>query len=78
MTEVLGRNNGTRVAFADIARGIGVVYFMWCHTTDIHNAWIDTWAMPVFFVVMGLFFKPTPSLKEKKVNTILVPFFLLQ
>lgn len=69
-----------RVAFADIARGLAVMYFVWCHTVDIHVAWVDTWAMPVFFVVMGMFFKPTATWREmavKKTNTILVPFFLL-
>lgn len=69
-----------RVAFADIARGLAVIYFMWCHSVNIHVAWVDTWAMPVFFVVMGMFFKPTATWHEmilKKVNTILVPFFLL-
>lgn len=42
-----------RIAFADIARGLAVIYFMWCHSMNIHEPYIDTWAMPVFFVVMG-------------------------
>ena len=70
----------TRITFADIARGLAVIYFMWCHTLNIHEPYIDTWAMPVFFVVMGIFFKPTVTWREmivKKVNTILVPLFLL-
>lgn len=69
-----------RVYFADIARSFGVIYFMWCHAVNIHVQWIDTWAMPVFFVVMGMFYKPTDTWREmivKKVNTILVPFFIL-
>lgn len=73
-------NNSSRVFFADIARGMAVIYFMWCHAVNIHVHWIDTWAMPVFFVVMGMFYKPTATWREmivKKVNTILVPFFLL-
>lgn len=70
----------SRFIAADVARGLAVIYFIWCHSVNIHIAWIDTWAMPVFFVVMGMFFKPTDTWREliiKKVNTILVPFFLL-
>lgn len=43
-------------------------------------AWFDSWAMPVFFVIMGLFFKPTATWREmliKKARTILLPFVLL-
>ena len=64
----------------DIARGLAVIYFMWCHAVNIHVAWVDTWAMPVFFLVMGIFFKPTTTWREmivKKVNTIIIPFLLL-
>lgn len=78
--EAVNRQGNKRVCFADIARGLGVIYFMWCHSVNIHVAYCDTWAMPVFFLVMGLFFKPTMTWREmivKKLNTILVPFFLL-
>ena len=70
----------TRVDFVDKARGLGVIYFIWCHTVNVHMAWVDTWAMPVFFVVMGVFFSPTLTWRElivKKVNTIIIPFLLL-
>ena len=79
-TKQWGFESKQRATFADIARGLAVIYFLWCHTVDIHMAWVDTWAMPVFFVVMGMFFKPTATWREmilKKINTILVPFFLL-
>ena len=69
-----------RLLHMDTARGLAVIYFMWCHCVNIHNAWIDTWAMPVFFYVMGVFFKPTITWREmlvKKVQSLLIPFFLL-
>lgn len=69
-----------RYAFSDIARGLAILYIIQCHVLDIHFQWIDTWAMPVFFVIMGMFFKPTTSWREmviKKSRTILLPFVIL-
>ena len=66
--------------FSDIARGLAILYIIQCHVCNYHLAWIDSWAMPVFFVIMGMFFKPTLTWKEmivKKTRTILLPFVLL-
>lgn len=69
-----------RLDYVDIARGLAILYIIECHVCDYHVAWIDSWAMPIFFIIMGLFFKPTKTWKEmvvKKARTILLPFFLL-
>ena len=69
-----------RFDFTDIARGLAILYIIQCHVCDYHIAWIDSWAMPVFFVIMGIFFKPTSTWREmivKKAKTILLPFLLL-
>lgn len=69
-----------RYDFADIARGLAILYIIQCHVLNYHVTWIDTWAMPVFFVIMGMFFKPAPTWKEmiiKKAKTILLPFLIL-
>lgn len=69
-----------RLDYVDIARGLAILYTIECHVCDYHVAWIDSWAMPIFFIIMGLFFKPTKTWKEmvvKKARTILLPFFLL-
>lgn len=69
-----------RYVFSDVARGLAILYIIQCHVLNIHFQWIDTWAMPVFFVIMGMFFKPTTSWREmviKKSHTILLPFVIL-
>ena len=69
-----------RLDYVDIARGLAILYIIECHVCDYHVAWIDSWSMPIFFIIMGLFFKPTKTWKEmviKKARTILLPFFLL-
>lgn len=69
-----------RFNFSDIARGLAILYIIQCHVCNYHLAWVDSWAMPVFFVIMGMFFKPSLTWKEmivKKARTILLPFVLL-
>lgn len=44
-----------RFNFSDIARGLAILYIIQCHVCNYHLAWIDSWAMPVFFVIMGIF-----------------------
>ena len=69
-----------RFNFTDIARGIAILYIIQCHVCNYHVAWIDSWAMPVFFVIMGMFFKPTVTWRDmlvKKMRTILLPFVIL-
>lgn len=80
MTFLTYKQTPTRFHAADIARGLAVIYFIWCHSVNIHVAYVDTWPMPIFFMVMGLFFKPTTTWREmfeKKFFNIIVPFFLL-
>lgn len=69
-----------RIIFPDIARGIAILVVIMWHTIDYHNAWVDSWALPVFFVIMGMFFRPTATWGEmitKKARAILLPFLIL-
>lgn len=46
------------------------------HILGIHSTWTDSWVMPIFFFIMGLFYKQDASIRHmiiKKVNTLLVP-----
>lgn len=69
-----------RIQSPDIVRGIAMLLVVEWHAIGWHFIWTDTWAMPVFFFIMGMFFKPMGSLIEmikKKSRMLLVPFFLL-
>lgn len=69
-----------RFNFTDIARGLAILYIIQSHVCNYHVAWIDSWALPVFFVIMGIFFKPTKTWRDmlvKKTRTILLPFLIL-
>lgn len=69
-----------RIVFSDIAWGIAILVIIMAHTINYHNSWLDSWTMPVFFVIMGVFFRPTETWREmiiKKSYTILLPFLLL-
>ncbi len=47
------------------------------HVAGFHSHWTDGWTMPVFFVIMGLFYKQPDtlaSLLKKKFNSIIVPY----
>lgn len=46
------------------------------HIWGIHSSWTDGWVMPVFFFIMGMFYRQDASLKKivfKKLNTLVVP-----
>lgn len=69
-----------RELFPDIARGLAMVMIIIWHTTNVHTQWTDSWTMPVFFVIMGLFYRNHGQFKEllvKKSKNILFPFFIL-
>ena len=52
-----------------------LVVMLW-HIVNVHTPWADSWVMPIFFFIMGLFYKQDASFKHmliKKTNTLLVP-----
>ena len=67
-----------RYDYIDIARGLAMLVVINWHILDIHNPWTDAWVMPIFFLIMGVFYKQEETIKvilKKKINTILVPHF---
>lgn len=61
----------------DIARGLAMLIVIEWHTLDFHSPYTDGWVMPLFFVIMGVFYKQPDSLREllrKKVRNLIVPY----
>lgn len=73
----------SRLAFIDIAKGIGILLVALAHNGTAGYApflhhWIYSFHMPLFFFLSGLFFKPELSLLElvrRRFDTLLKPFF---
>lgn len=68
-----------RFDFVDISRGMAMFVVISWHIIGVHSVWTDGWTMPLFFVIMGLFYRQTATFREiwvKKVNTILVPHII--
>lgn len=60
----------------DVARGLAMLVIIQWHVVGIHTTWTDGWAMPIFFIIMGIFYKQESSFKVmamKKINTIVIP-----
>lgn len=51
-----------------------LVIISW-HVFGVHSPWTDTWVMPIFFVIMGLFYKPSDFqyLCQKKFYSLVIP-----
>ena len=65
-----------RLYFVDEARGLAMLVVVSWHILGIHSPWTDSWVMPIFFFIMGMFYKQDASIRHmiiKKVNTLLVP-----
>lgn len=63
----------------DVARGLAMLVIIQWHVVGIHTTWTDGWAMPIFFIIMGVFYKQESSFKVmavKKLNTIVIPMFI--
>ncbi len=60
----------------DNVRGLAMLVIISWHVVNIHSPWTDMWTMPIFFVVMGIFFKPVDwhTLVFKKTRTLVVPW----
>lgn len=68
-----------RFDYIDIARGLAMLFVVWWHTMNTHTAWSDGWTMPLFFIIMGVFYKQQDSFKillVKKINTLIVPLLV--
>lgn len=66
-----------RFAYIDMARGIAMMVVIWWHCLLPHMEWSDGWTMPIFFIIMGMFYKDTNDFKSmlvKKANQLIVPF----
>lgn len=65
-----------RIYYIDEARGLAMLVIVSWHILGIHSSWTDGWVMPVFFFIMGMFYRQDASLKKivfKKLNTLVVP-----
>lgn len=63
----------------DIARGFAMLVIIEWHTIGIHTYWTDGWVMPIFVIIMGIFYKQEESFQAmaiKKINTIVVPMLI--
>jgi fucose 4-O-acetylase-like acetyltransferase len=69
-----------RIEFIDIMKGIGIILVVVGHISQLNilNTWIFSFHMPLFFFISGITF--SVSKKEnfirKKVNKILIPYFI--
>lgn len=72
-----------RLAFIDIAKGIGILLVALAHNDLAAYApfvfhWIYSFHMPLFFFLSGLFFKPEVAFAElikRRVESLLYPYF---
>ncbi len=66
-----------RSSEVDIARGLAMLVIVGWHVYNIHSPLTDGWTMPIFFIIMGMFYKQETSfniLLTKKFNTIVIPW----
>lgn len=60
----------------DVARGLAMLVIIQWHVVGMHTTRTDGWVMPIFFIIMGVFYKQESSFKVmaiKKLNTIVIP-----
>lgn len=68
-----------RYEFIDEARGLAMIIIISWHTIGIHSSFTDAWAMPIFFFIMGLFYKQEEKFSDlikKKSKTLLLPLII--
>ena len=69
-----------RLTYIDITKGIGIIFVVWFYMPSINKlpnftlwgGYITTFYMPLFFIMSGLFFKPTNLLV--KVRRLMIPY----
>ena len=65
-----------RSCSADILKGIGIILVVMGHVTHdmpLKN-WIYAFHMPLFFLLSGIFFKPTFENWKKSSKRLLIPY----
>ena len=72
-----------RYQFIDIAKGIGILLVVWFHTSGITSLttidgimWgsiVTVFYMPLFFMLSGIFFKPSGILN--RIKRLMIPYF---
>ena len=73
--------NTERIDYIDLAKGVAIFLMVLCHV-GMYNEftqWIYAFHMPLFFIVSGMLYKPSLSMKEtikKKAKQLLIPYFL--
>lgn len=68
--------NSQRLHNIDLARGIAMLIVISWHTLGFHSPYTDIWTMPIFFFIMGVFYKQPDSFKtlfKKKGRTLIRP-----
>lgn len=74
--------NGTnkRIAYIDVFRGMGILYMVLGHIgfSETFTIYIQSFHMPMFFLVTGLFYKKQPAAEalRKRCRTLMLPYFL--
>lgn len=68
-----------RLTYIDITKGVGIILVVWFHMPinklpnfELWGGYITTFYMPLFFLMSGMFFKPTNLLL--KVRRLLIPY----
>lgn len=63
----------------DIARGIAIINVIGWHVLNFHSIYSDGWTLPIFFIIIGIFYQQSLTLKDiaiKKTNQLLIPHFI--
>lgn len=72
-----------RLDYIDIAKGIGIILIIGLHSS-FHMDWMVNFEMPLFFLLSGLFFKPSYNKVQfkialiKKINVLLIPYLFFE
>ena len=67
----------SRVAYLDIAKGLGIIFVVWAHAKGPFSGYMYLFHMPLFFLISGYLYSENKSLKQflvEKIKTIYVPF----
>lgn len=46
----------------DVARGLAMLVIIQWHVVGMHTTWTDGWVMPIFFIIMGVFYLNSATL----------------
>lgn len=66
-----------RIAFLDIAKGIGIITVVWAHAKGPGSSYIYQFHMPFFFLVSGYLYNPSRTFgkfAKRKAESLYLPF----